>query len=176
MATMPVMPVVGDASDRDQGAGHDHGQDHDPIGAPSGGFPLETEYDRRFGQIEEWMILADRRLERLDAKIDRLGATIDQLNTQLQTVLVDMPTRSGINLYLVGGLVGGLAVGLAIMGVTIGGFVGGLSSLKPEPAQQPSAPSYAAPQAPIIIQMPAGATAGPSAPVAVPAPMATGNH
>ncbi len=130
---------------------------------------------RGFSPVEEWMILADRRMERLEAKIDRLGEAVDQFNGQLHTLLTDMPTRSGINLYLVGGLVGGLAVGLAIMGITIGGLVGGLTSLRPEPAQQ-SGPSYAPPpQAPIIIQMPSGqmplgplpsgAIVSPSAPV-----------
>ncbi|MEI8396390.1 MAG: hypothetical protein WCF85_16780 [Rhodospirillaceae bacterium] len=130
-------------------------------------FALENEEEQRLGQIEEWIMLADRRLERLDAKIDRLGAVIDQLNTQLGTVLADLPTRRGINLYLVGGLIGGLAVGLAIMGITIGGFVGGLASLRPEAAPA-SAPAYNYPppsQAPIIIQVPSGSITG-----TVPAP------
>ncbi len=133
------------------------------------GFALETEEDRRLGEIEEWMIRADRRLERVEAKLDRLGAAIDQLNTQLGTVLAEMPTRKGINLYLVGGLIGGLAVGLAIMGITIGGIVGGLSSLKPEPATM-AAPAYPMPQAqaPIIIQMPSGASVQPMAPQQLP--------
>lgn len=122
--------------------------------------------DSALGQIEDWIIVADRRMERLDAKIDRLGAAVDQLNLQLGELLNDMPTRKGINLYLVGGLVGGLAVGLAIMGITIGGFVGGLSSLRPEGGQA-AAPAYPAPApAPIIIQMPSGSLPGTGAVVA----------
>ena len=139
-------------------------------------FALESDEDRHFNQIEEWIILADRRLERLDARIERLTVAVDQMNAQLSAVLTEMPTRRGVNLYLVGGLVGGLAVGLAIMGITIGGFVGGLSSLKPNAASQVSAPPVAypqQPQAPIIIQMPSNALSGAlpgalSQPVAIP--------
>jgi len=134
----------------------------------------DDDEDGRLGQIEDWILLADRRMERLDGKIDRLGAAIDELNGQLGKLLAEMPTRRGINLYLVGGLIGGLAVGLAIMGITIGGFVGGLSSLRPEmgrslaPAAYPAQPQ----QAPIIIQMPPGALSGtslPALPAVVPA-------
>ncbi|MEI6985825.1 MAG: inorganic phosphate transporter [Rhodospirillaceae bacterium] len=69
-------------------------------------FSIESDEDRQLAQIEEWLIMTERRLERLDAKIDRLGGAIDQLNTQLAAVLTEMPTRKGINLYLVGGLIG----------------------------------------------------------------------
>lgn len=116
-------------------------------------FSLETEMDRRLHQVEEWVILVDRRLERMDAKIDRLAEAVDHLSAQIN----DMPSRANINYYLVGGIVGGLAVGLAIMGVTIGGIVGGLSSLRPDYAAPVAAPAPAQAPAPIIIQMPPGA-------------------
>ncbi|MEI6560141.1 MAG: hypothetical protein WCO00_17220 [Rhodospirillaceae bacterium] len=144
--------------DRDRERDHRHGA---AAAAPADDFAPENDDERRLAQIEEWTALADRRLDRLDSKIDRLAVALDQLNTQLNAVLTEMPTRRGINLYLVGGLVGGLAVGLAIMGITIGGFVGGLSSLKPEAAQLagPNPYQQAQPQ-PIIIQMPPGALSG----------------
>jgi hypothetical protein len=151
----------------------DDGRDSEHGHGPAGGrkeFILETEEEHQFEQIEEWILLADRRLERLDAKIDRLGAAIDQMSHRLESVLTEMPTRRGINLYLVGGLIGGLAVGLAIMGITIGGFVGGLSSLRGEPAQMAPAPAYPSqPQAPIIIQMPSNSGSGQPMMVAPPA-------
>lgn len=148
----------------------DYREDHERDPGFGHGFSPKAEDSGGFGPAEEWMILADRRMERLEAKIDRLNEAVDQFNGQLHTLLTVMPTRSGINLYLVGGLIGGLAVGLAIMGITIGGFVGGLTSLRPEPAPL-AGPSYAPqPQAPIIIQMPAGSM--PSGTVATPlAPM-----
>ena len=140
-------------------------------GTASDDFPPENDDERRLAQIEAWTVVADRRLDRLDAKIDRLGGALDQLNSQLNAVLTEMPTRRGINLYLVGGLVGGLAVGLAIMGITIGGFVGGLSSLKPEGAQMAGPGAYQQQPQPIIIQMPPGALSGMSAPMAQPLPV-----
>ena len=155
----------GDRSERD----HRHGPAaHSP---PPGDFPPENDDERRLAAIESWTAVADRRLDRLDTKIERLAVALDQLNSQLNAVLTEMPTRRGINLYLVGGLVGGLAVGLAIMGITIGGFVGGLSSLKPEAAQMAGPGTYQQSQPqPIIIQMPPGALPGMSAPMAQPLP------
>ncbi len=140
--------------ERERERDHRHAPSHDD-------FPPENDDERRLARIDEWTALADRRLERLDTKIDRLAVALDQLNSQFNAVLTEMPTRRGINLYLVGGLVGGLAVGLAIMGITIGGFVGGLSSLKPEAAQLAAPNAYQQqPPQPIIIQMPAGAMQG----------------
>ena len=140
--------------DRDRDREHRH--------APADDYPPENDDERRLAAIESWTGVADRRLDRLDARIERLAVALDQLNSQLNAVLTEMPTRRGINLYLVGGLVGGLAVGLAIMGITIGGFVGGLASLKPEAAQlaAPAAGYSAQPPQPIIIQMPPGALQG----------------
>jgi tetrahydromethanopterin S-methyltransferase subunit B len=188
---MEVEVAVDDQHDPDH-ARHDHDYDYDhdsdrdryheydrDQGRGSGGaFASPSGEGRSFSPTEEWMILADRRMERLEAKIDRMTEAVDQFNGQLHTLLTDMPTRKGINLYLVGGLVGGLAVGLAIMGITIGGLVSGLTSLKSEPAQL-SAPQS---QAPIIIQMPPGAMssgslATPLPPLPLPAPSAgSGGH
>ena len=150
--------------DRERDRDHRHGPAaHGPAthGTATEDFPPENDDERRLARIDEWTALADRRMDRLDTKIERLAVALDQLNSQLNAVLTEMPTRRGINLYLVGGLVGGLAVGLAIMGITIGGFVGGLSSLKPEAAQLAAPGGYQQSQPqPIIIQMPPGALSG----------------
>ena len=160
--------------DRDRSRYHEY--DRDQGHGSSGGFASQPGEGRSFSPTEEWMILADRRMERLEAKIDRMTEAVDQFNGQLHTLLTEMPTRKGINLYLVGGLVGGLAVGLAIMGITIGGLVSGLTSLKSEPTQL-SAPQS---QAPIIIQMPPGAMSSgslvtPLSPLPAP-PAGSGGH
>lgn len=153
----------------------DAGEDEDDGGGdtPALEFSLETEMDRRLHQVEEWVILVDRRLERMDAKIDRLTEAVEHLGAQMG----EMPARTNINYYLVGGIVGGLAVGVAIMGVTIGGIVGGLSSLRPDYAAPAAvqAPAPAAAPAPIIIQMPSGAMLpGMVNPAATPAAPASG--
>ncbi len=155
--------------ERERERGHRHS-------APPGDFSPENDDERRLAQIEEWTAIADRRLDRLDSKIDRLAVALDQLNSQLNAVLTEMPTRRGINLYLVGGLVGGLAVGLAIMGITIGGFVGGLSSLRSNnvPMMSPSVAPAPANPAPIIIQMPQGMGMMPGTMVPAPSAPATG--
>ena len=153
----------GDRGERD----HRHGAAGH--GTAADDFPPENDDERRLAAIESWTAVADRRLDRLDTKIERLAVALDQLNSQLNAVLTEMPTRRGINLYLVGGLVGGLAVGLAIMGITIGGFVGGLSSLKPEAAQMAAPGGYQqSPPQPIIIQMPPGSMPGLAAQMAAP--------
>ncbi|MEI7609856.1 MAG: hypothetical protein WCJ64_20945 [Rhodospirillaceae bacterium] len=164
--------------ERDRERDHRQGPAADRHGAaPADEFENENDDERRLAAVAAWTAVADRRLDRLDTKVERLAVALDQLNSQLNAVLTEMPTRRGINLYLVGGLVGGLAVGLAIMGITIGGLVGGLSSLKPEAAQMAPAGGYASQQPqPIIIQMPPGALGGmpaqmaPSLPAPLPAP------
>ena len=155
--------------ERDRERDHRHGPA--AHGTATDDFPPENDDERRLARIDEWTALADRRMDRLDTKIERLAVALDQLNAQLNAVLTEMPTRRGINLYLVGGLVGGLAVGLAIMGITIGGLVGGLSSLKPEAAQLAAPGGYQqSPPQPIIIQMPPGSMPGFAPQVAQPLP------